>query len=92
MIQAGDDGQGPWADICREGQLERQCPSPIGGIRPEVEISVDPLPAHVNRVVLPGEAESIAVDGPEGAIRRNRAFHGSQGFRLPRLGVHSRDA
>lgn len=64
----------------------------VAEIHPEVEVTVDPLPAHVNRVVLPGEAESVAVDRSEGAVRGNRSLHGSKRFRLPRLGVHLRDA
>lgn len=56
---------------------------------PEVEVAIEPLPAHVDRVVLPGEAEPVAVDRPEVTVRRNRA---GEGVHLARLGVDLRDS
>jgi hypothetical protein len=68
--------------------LERQGPLLVGEIPPEVEVVVIPLPAHVDRVVLPGQAQTVAVDGPEGAVQRNRS---REVLDLPRLGVHLHD-
>jgi len=92
VIQAGNQGGGPSSYVGSQAQLKRQCPLSIGGIRREVEVAINPLPAHVDRVVLPGEAQPVAVDGPEGAVRRNRSGHGSKILDLPRLGVKLRDA
>jgi hypothetical protein len=92
VVQAGNNGQRLGPHICSQGQLDRQGPLSVAEIHPEVEISVDPLPAHVDRVVLPGEAESVAVDRPEGAVRRNRSGDCSDVLSLARLGVHPRNA
>ncbi len=71
--------------------MEGQSPSPVGGIPPEVEVSVNPLPTHVNRVVLPREAEPVSVDSPEGAVQGNRSARGDQILGLTRLWVHFHD-
>ena len=89
-VAARNQGSRLGPHISRQRQLERHGPLLVGKVGAEVEVPVRPLPAHVDRVVLAGQAKPVPVHGPERATRRDRSRNNRHTAGLPCLWVELR--
>lgn len=92
LILVGNHRRRQRTDVGRQRQLKRQCPALVGDVLPVIPVGVRPLPAHVDRVVLPGDAEPVPVDRSERAGGWNRAFRRRQRGHGPRLRIQPGDS
>jgi hypothetical protein len=88
----GNHCRGKRPHVRGKGELEDQSPSLITDVLAVGPIGVHPLPAHVNRVVVAGQAHAIPVDRPEGAVGRNRSLSLGEGRRGAGLRVYAGDS